>query len=574
MKGMKQKKQATLERHKFGKTAGTPTATFFSPQHHTLRYSGTPEKLDSKKALSLEDILRNESSLEGDYASVQDAVRTPLSPDMVASVVPQPQAQPQAQVSRGERGKSPSMSPPPIPRRADHAGAGGGINGIPPGQGPEEIEEEEVEDPNAMYATVQKPANKRNSLNGKGRGYDRLLDTQNSRDYDHLLPHDHSDDGLDSDTPIEAYATVDERGHGINPPIEAYATVDERGHGTNPPIEAYATVDKRGHGINPPIEAYATVDERGHGVNPPIEAYATVDERGNGDINQMYATVDTSKARGNKPRPKVKAPPPKIPPRRDSKLTSVPPTATGGSVERPAAAPRGKSSSPKMVARTPPPMSQSPLLTQQRISASEEQQPNGGPLYSSVQKPSKLGHKRHASADNVLNNQVQLRGNKVPLRTHHPQQQQTPAFNNSTGEVAADMYATVQKTSQQRPAVREKPHPPPKRVVTPPDQGGLYSVPDKKNKKPPPPIAPKPRGRQTPSPQGQRELKRARRKGEREREGGRGREGKRGTGRGRGRGMGRERGREGEREGGGKEKQKRKERVGEMEVCHKIHTYT
>ena len=518
MKGMKQKKKATLERQKLGKTAGTPTATFFSPQHHTLRYSSTPEKLDSKKALSLEDILRNESSLEGDYASVQDAVRTPLSPDMMVSVVPQPQAQSQAQAFRGERGKSPSMSPPPIPRRADHAGAAMGINGIPPGQEPEEIEEEEVEDPNAMYATVQKPANNRKSLNGQGRGYDRLLDTQDSRGYDHLLPHDHSDDGLDSDTPIEAYATVDERGHGINHPIEAYATVDKRGHGINPPIEAYATVDKQGHGINPPIEAYATVDERGHGVNPPIEAYATVEERGNGDINQMYATVDTSKARGSKPRPKAKAPP-KIPPRRDSKLTSVPSTATGGSVERPAAAPRGKSSSPKMVARTPPPMSQSPLLNQQRIGASEEQQLNGGPLYSSVQNPSKFGHKRHASADNMLNNQVQLRGNKVPFRTHHPQQQQTPAFNNNIGgDVAADMYTTVQKTSQQRPTVKEKPHLPPKRVVTPPDQGALYSVPDKKSKKPPPPTAPKPRGRQTPSPQGQRKS-RKRKEGEGDREG-------------------------------------------------------
>ena len=538
LKGMKQKKQATLERQRLSKVAGTPAATFFSPQHHTLRYSSnTPEKLDSKKTLSLEDILRNESALEGDYASVQDAVRTPLSPDMMVSVVPQPQGQPlpsPARGARGERGKSPSMSPPPVPRRADHhpvgmVAAAGAVNGIPPGllgRGePKEIEEEEVED--AMYATVQKRTDKRRSLNGKGRGYDRLLDTQDSRGYDHLLPYDHSDDGLDSDTPIEAYATVDDQGRGVNPPIEAYATVDERGHGINPPIEAYATVDNRGHSINPPIEAYATVDERGHGVNPPIEAYATVDERGNGDPEQMYATVDiTSKVQRKKPHPKPTKAPPKIPPRRDSKLTSVPPTATTGEPVERSAAPRGKSSpSPKMVARTPPPMSsQSPLLTQQKIfSGSEEhQQPNGGPLYSSVQKPTRYGHKRHASADNVLNNQVQFsRGNKVPLRAHHHNQTHQPpkqAANNvttTTSDVAADMYATVQKTTQPKPALREKPHPPPKRVVTPPDQGALYSVPDRKSKKPPPPIAPKPRGRQTPSPQGQGEWKRER---ERERE--------------------------------------------------------
>ena len=493
MKGMKQKKQATLERQKFSKVAGTPPQPFFSPQHHTLRYSSSPiaDKLDSKKALSLEDILRNENSLEGDYASVQDAVRTPLSPDVMVSVVPQPQAQSQAHSLRGERGKSPSMSPPPIPQRADHAGAAaGGVNGILPGWGAEEIEEEE--DPNAMYATVQKPNNKRKSLNDKGREYDRL-DTQDSRGYDHLMPLDHSDDGLDSDTPIEAYATVDERGHSMNPPIEAYATVDDWGHG-----------------INPPIEAYATVNERWHGINPPIEAYATVDERGSGDPDQMYATVDASKTRGNKPNPKAKAPP-KVPPRRDSKLTSVPPTAAGGpthaGVERPAAAPRGK-----IAARTPPPTSQSPLLTQQRIGGSEEQQPNGGPLYSSVQKPSKRGHKRHASADNMLNNQARPRGNKVPIRTHYPQQQQTPANSTNSSDVAADMYATVQKTSQHKPMLREKPHPPPRRVVTPPDEGALYSVPDKKTKKPPPPIAPKPKGRQTPSPQGQGGLR------ERERE--------------------------------------------------------
>ena len=566
MKGMKQKKQATLERQKLGKVAGTPAATFFSPQHHTLRYSSnTPEKLDSKKTLSLEDILRNESALEGDYASVQDAVRNPLSPDMMVSVVPQPQGQPlqsPARGVRGERGKSPSMSPPPVPRRADHhpvgvVAAAGGMNGIPPGLpgrgGPKEIEEVEVEDPNAMYATVQKPTDKRNSLNGKGRGYDRLLDTQDSRGYDHLLPYDHSDDGLDSDTPIEAYATVDDQGHGINPPIEAYATVDDRGHGVNPPIEAYATVDNRGHGINPPIEAYATVDERGHG-----EAYATVDERGNGDTDQMYATIDiTSKVKRKKPHPKAAKAPPKIPPRRDSKLTSVPPTAPGESVER-SVAPRGKSSpSPKMVARTPPPMSsQSPLLTQQKIiSRSEEhQQPNGGPLYSPVQKPSRFGHKRHASADNVLNNQVQFtRGNKVPLRTHHHNQmhqhQKQAANNIPTSDVAADMYATVQKTTQPKPALREKPHPPPKRVVTPPDQGALYSVPDRKSKKPPPPTAPKPRGRQTPSPQGHGEWKI-------------GREGGRERGRGRG---------EGEREGG-RRGVKVKGRVGRRgrDICCKI----
>ena len=532
MKGMKQKKQATLERQRFSKTTGPPAAaTFFSPQHHTLRYSGTPEKLDTKKALSLEDILRNESALEGDYASVQDAVRTPLSPDVMVSVVPQPQAQAQspAHALRGERAKSPSMSPPPIPRRgADHPRAGG-MNGIPPGPVPvpvAEIEEEGMEDPNAMYATVQKPANKRNSLNGKGRGYDRLLDTQDSRGYDHLLPHDHSDDGFDSDTPIEAYATVDEQGHSVNPPIEAYATVDDRGHGINPPIEAYATVDERGHGVNPPIEAYATVNEQGHGVNPPIEAYATVNERGDGGIDQMYATVDTSKTNRSKQHSKAAKPPPKIPPRIDSKLTSVPPTSsTGGSVERSAVAPRGgKSSNPKMAARTPPPMSQSPLLlTRQRFGGSmeEHQQSNGGPLYSSVQKnPGKIRHKRHASADNMLNTQVQFRGsggnNKMPQRSHHPQhqqQQQVPAkISNSTSDihVAPDMYATVQKTSGQKPALREKPHPPPKRVVTPPDQGALYSVPDRKTKKPPPPIAPKPRGRQTPSPQGQGERERER----------------------------------------------------------------
>ena len=483
MKGLKQKKQATLERQKIlGKVAGTPPPPFLSPTH-TLRY-GSSDNLVSK-TLSLEDILRNETTLEGDYASVQDAVRSPLSPNATASAVPQPR----------ERDKSPSMSPPPIPRRADHQAISGSMNGI--ARDVEEIEEEE--DPNAMYATVQKSVNKKKLLTDKGHGYDRL-DTQDSLGYDHLLP---QDDGLDSDSPIEAYAMVDKRGHGINPPIEAYATVNERGHGGNSPIEAYATVDERGHGINPPIEAYATVDERGHGVNPPIEAYATVDERGNDNIDQMYATVDTSKTRGAKPRPKAKTPP-KIPPRRDSKLTSVPPTAaSGGLVERPAV-PRGKSTSPKLTARTPPPTSQSPLLTQQRIGRWEGQGQNGGPLYSAVQKPTRPKHKRHASADNMLNNQVQYnRGNKVHTHNVHQQQPPTMRTANSSSDMA-DMYATVQKPSQ-KPTPREKPHPPPRRVVTPPDNGALYSVPDKKSKKPPPPIAPKPRGRQTPSPQGQGE---------------------------------------------------------------------
>ena len=142
-----------------------------------------------------------------------------------------------------------------------------------------------------------------------------------------------------------------------------------------------------------------------------IETYATVDERGNDNIDQMYATVDTSKTRGAKPRPKVKTPL-KIPPRRDS-------------------AP-------------------------------------------------------HSDND------------------------------------AADMYATVQPS--QKPIPREKPHPLPRRVVTSPDDGALYSVPDKKSKKPPPPIAPKPRGRQTPSPQGQGERERGREGGEsnRRKEGGEG----------------------------------------------------
>ena len=460
MKGLKQKKIATLERQKLGKAAGTPPMPFFSPQHHTLRHGSGRDNVDGKKALSLEDIIRNEEGLESDYASVQDAVRTPLSPDVRASVVPLP-------LSRSEqRGKSPSMSPPPIPRREDHLRASTSsnvsINGLE--REVEKIEEEE--DPNAMYATVQNTADKKSAVvaaaaKNKGCGHGHL-DTQDSRGYDHLLPLDHSDDGLDSDTPIEAYATVDTQGHGINPPMEAYATVDDRGHG-----------------INPSIEAYAVVDRRGHGINPPIEAYASVNDRGSGNAEQMYATVDNSKPRWSKVHPPKVTTPPQIPPR------------NGGSVD-PGVLPRGQSASPRLVARTPPPTSKSPLLILQRTGMWEEQQANGSHLYSTVQNPKKTGHKRRASADNTLNNQVQYRGSKPQTNVHHPQQVQANSY----------MYSTVQKTSQQKRTPREKPHPQQQRGVTP-DEGmtHIYSLPDRKSKKPPP-IAPKPRGRQTPSPLG------------------------------------------------------------------------
>ena len=395
MKGLKQKKQATLERQKIGKLASTPPAPFLSPTH-TLRY-GSSEKLESK-TISLENILQN--GVEGDYASVQDAVRIPhhTSPEHV-SVVPLPQL----------RGKSPSMSPPPIPRRGDHPN----VNGY---NDPDEIEEEEPpEGEDAMYATVQKTGTKKKST---GRhGYDRLKNTQDSLGYDHLLPH--SDD---SDTPIEAYATVDEQSHGED---------------------------------------------------------------------QMYATVD-NKARG-KPLPPKSKPPPKVPPRRDSRLTSAPgPLDNHTNVDR--AAPRGNSSSPKVTSRTPPPVAKSPLLTQQRIE-------NGSALYSTVSKPATSKHKRHASADNLLSNQVHYSGGGVRFQPQpfHKKQYQPPAPTiaaSGAGCDVAEMYATVQK-----PEPREKPASLTRRTVTPPDEGEpMYSVPDRKQKKPPPPIAPKPKGRQTPSP--------------------------------------------------------------------------
>lgn len=343
--------------------------------------------------LNIGDILQNGTVPEGDYASVQDAVKIPLvsPPEVSGSAVPLPQ----------QRGRSPSMSPPPIPRRGDHAN----VNGI----GEKEVEnggeEVVVEDPNAAYATVQKPVVRKEKSKSQRDDYDRLLTTVDSLGYDHLIPI--SDDNLDPNAAIEAYATVDSKGPAEDP---------------------------------------------------------------------LYATVDA------KP-PKSKTPP-KVPPRRDSRLISAP-TLTNQhvGVER---SPKRSSNTQKMAARTPPPMSNSPLLTHQRT-----QKQNGhraaGP-YSTGLKRSPLRHKRlHASADSLLNNQVQLP--RPPLPTV------------SSSEVA-EMYSTVQK-SFSKP--REKPAVLLKQTVTSEEGSGpLYSVPERKPRKTPPPVAPKPRGRQTPSPvQGQ-----------------------------------------------------------------------
>ena len=333
--------------------------------------------------------------MEGDYASVQDAVKIPLvsPPEVSGSAVPLPQL----------RGRSPSISPPPIPRRGDHAN----VNGI--GEKEEDDSREEVvEDPNAAYATVQKTVAKKKSTS-QDVNYDRLQTAVDSLGYDHLIPL--SDDSLDSDAAIEAYATVDSKRPAEDP---------------------------------------------------------------------LYATVDPKPSNSMIP-PKVD--PPMVPPRRDSRLTSAStPTNQHVGVER---SPRRTSNSPKVAARTPPPMSNSPLLTQQRT-----QMQNGhraGP-YLTGSRQSPLRHKRlHASADSLLNNQVQL-----------PRPPQPTA---SCGN-AAEMYSTVQK-SFSKP--REKPAVLPKRTVTSEEGGGpLYSVPERKPRKTPPPVAPKPRGRQTPSPvQGQ-----------------------------------------------------------------------
>ena len=405
IKGLKQKKQATLERQRMSRVGTTPPQ-FLSPTH-TLRYDSS-ENLQPK-TISLENILQNGS--EGDYASVQDAVPIArlASPEATSSV-PLPTL----------RGKSPSMSPPPIPRRADHPNVSNGYRDVV------HAAEVEEEDPSGMYATVQKTATKKNKSGGK-HGYDHLPITQDSLGYDHLLPH--SDD---SDTPLETYATIDEPG------------------------------------------------------------------QGQGE-EQMYATVD-NKTRNRPPPPKSR-PPPKVPPRRDSRLTSSP-----GSLDYQASSsekqPQVRGSS-KVTSRTPPPMSKSPLLTQQKV----HQGQNGDAMYSTVLRPASTSrHKRHASADNLLNGQVRYGGSNGgrphPLPggdSGRPPPHPGGAENGDND--MAEMYATVQKSTP-----REKPAGLMRQSVTPEDGGPTYSVPERRPKRAPPPTAPKPKGRQTPSPiQGYRE---------------------------------------------------------------------
>ena len=336
------------------------------------------------------DIIQN-GGIEGDYASVQDAVRIPLSPPEVSSAVPQPHP----------HGRSPSISPPPIPRRGNHSNMNGIGEKADEGNG-----EEVVEDPNAMYATVQNTVVEQKSKSRQD-GYDKLQMTRDSLGYDHLMPL--SDDSLESDTTIEAYATVDSKGQGGDP---------------------------------------------------------------------MYATVDKPRATSSKSKSLQKVPPPKVPPRRDSKLSpGHTPANHHMGMERP---PKGGSSSQKLAAWTPPPMSKSPLLTHKRT---QEQNGNGVGPYSTGLKPHPLRPKQlHASADSLLNNRVQL--------PHSPKP--------TAGGGAAEMYAKVQKPVCKP---REKPTVPPRRTVTPEEGSGpLYSVPERKPRKTPPPVAPKPRGRQTPSP--------------------------------------------------------------------------